>query len=349
MSISIQFTSRIPCICPWKVRGLAAQIPHASVPEMSESILPDFIWFILPLLFVPYYIFSAWNKIRVLYMFLIHRIEFKSEILSADFDSLFITDSMHMSLKGSWNCRSNTVCECFWNWFDFLLISIPYYMFSAWNEIRVSGCYLLDSSNRIYFRNTLCRSRFALHHGFHAYVRERFMELPLKYCMRVSLKFLNQFFQPLSDLFFPYYLSLIICFPREMRSGCYLLDSSNRIYFRNTLCRSRFAFHHGFHAYVLERFVELPLKYCMRVSLKCLNQFFQTLSDLFFPYYLSRIIFFPRDVRSGCYICFFDSSNWIYIRNTFCRFRPAFHHGFHAYVLERFTELPFKYCMWVFL
>ena len=68
MSISIRFTSRIPCICPWKVRGLAAQIPHASVPEMSESILPDFIWFVLPLLFIPYYIFSAWCKIRVLYM-----------------------------------------------------------------------------------------------------------------------------------------------------------------------------------------------------------------------------------------------------------------------------------------
>ena len=47
----------------------------------------------------------------ILNLFSIHRIEIFSEILSGDLDSLFITDSMHMSLKGSWNCRSNTAHE----------------------------------------------------------------------------------------------------------------------------------------------------------------------------------------------------------------------------------------------
>ena len=77
----------------------------------------------------------------------------------------------------------------------------------------------------------------------------------------------------------------------KWHQGVIYFDSTNRIYLRNTSCRSRSALHHSFHAYVLERFVELPLKYCMRVSLKYLNQFFQTLSDLFLAYYLSLIMF----------------------------------------------------------
>ena len=81
LSISIRFTSLIPCICPWKVRGIAAQILHASVPEISESILPDFIWFVSRLLFIPYYVFPLDKRSGCYICFLIHRIEFTSEIL----------------------------------------------------------------------------------------------------------------------------------------------------------------------------------------------------------------------------------------------------------------------------
>ena len=94
--------------------------------------------------------FSAWNEIRVLFT-LIHRIEFISEILYVDFDSLYITNSMHMSLKASWNCRSNTACECPWNfWINSsrVFLCCPFLTWcSLLNclslDIR-SGCYILD-------------------------------------------------------------------------------------------------------------------------------------------------------------------------------------------------------------
>ena len=89
----------------------------------STEVHPEFFWFVLRLLIIYASLYFFPLEIRsvcyILNCFSIHRIELFSDILSVDPDSLFITDFKHMSLKGSWNCRSNTAHECPWTfWID---------------------------------------------------------------------------------------------------------------------------------------------------------------------------------------------------------------------------------------
>ena len=274
--------SNTACECPWNF-----WINSSSLYLICSSLI------IYPLL----YVFRVkWDQ-GVIY--LIHRIEFISEILYVDLDSLYITDSMHMSLKGSWNCHSNTVCECSWNWFDFLLLSIPYYMFSAWNEIRVLFTWFIESNLfQKYFMSISIRFPSRIPCICPWKVRGIAAQILHASVLEMSESILPDFIWfVLPLLFIPYYIFSAWCKIRVLYMFFWFIELNlHQKYFLSI--STRFSSRipcicpwkvHGIAVQILH--VSVPV------------------IVLFFSYYPSLIICFPREMRSGCCLLWFIESN----------------------------------------